>query len=203
MIIVSCLMSTKNQLLIVFPYDNAFNLENYIITQFGKALGNAEEDAFLNGDGSGKPLGLFTKVIDATTGAFKNSTFSTEVSTKTGNVPDIKTDDILSLIYSLKRPYRKKASFIMNDSTLAAIRKLKDLNGAYIWQPSYQAGEPDRLRGYTVHTSAFCPEMPVASPLKLPVMLVSSLLAITATTTLGTVGPAPFSSCVSFSLETA
>ena len=147
-------------------YDNAFNLENYIITQFGKALGNAEEDAFLNGDGSGKPLGLFTKVVDATTGAFKNSTFSTEVSTKTGNVPDIKTDDILSLIYSLKRPYRKKASFIMNDSTLAAIRKLKDLNGAYIWQPSYQAGEPDRLCGYTVHTSAFCPEMPDAQPTK-------------------------------------
>ena len=39
-------------------YDNAFGLENYIITQFGKALANAEEDAFLNGDGNGKPLGL-------------------------------------------------------------------------------------------------------------------------------------------------
>ena len=147
-------------------YDNAFNLESYIIEQFGKALSNAEEDAFLNGDGSHKPLGLFVKVVDSTTGAMKNSTYSTEVSTKTGNVPDLKTDDILSLIYSLKRPYRKNASFIMNDKTLAAIRKLKDGNQAYIWQPSYQAGEPDRLCGYAVHTSAFCPEMPTAQPTK-------------------------------------
>lgn len=147
-------------------YDNAFNLESYIIEQFGKALSNAEEDAFLNGDGSHKPLGLFVKVVDSTTGAMKNSTYSTEVSTKTGNIPDLKTDDILSLIYSLKRPYRKNASFIMNDKTLAAIRKLKDSNQAYIWQPSYQAGEPDRLCGYAVHTSAFCPEMPTAQPTK-------------------------------------
>ena len=147
-------------------YDNAFNLESYIIEQFGKALSNAEENAFLNGDGSHKPLGLFVKVVDSTTGAMKNSTYSTEVSTKTGNVPDLKTDDILSLIYSLKRPYRKNASFIMNDKTLAAIRKLKDSNQAYIWQPSYQAGEPDRLCGYAVHTSAFCPEMPTAQPTK-------------------------------------
>ena len=147
-------------------YDNAFNLESYIIDQFGKALSNAEEDAFLNGDGSHKPLGLFVKVVDSTTGAMKNSTYSTEVSTKTGNIPDIKTDDILSLIYSLKRPYRKNASFIMNDKTLAAIRKLKDGNQAYIWQPSYQAGEPDRICGYAVHTSAFCPEMPTAQPTK-------------------------------------
>ena len=147
-------------------FDNAFYLESYIIEQFGKALSNAEEDAFLNGDGSHKPLGLFVKVVDSTTGAMKNSTYSTEVSTKTGNVPDLKTDDILSLIYSLKRPYRKNASFIMNDKTLAAIRKLKDSNQAYIWQPSYQAGEPDRLCGYAVHTSAFCPEMPTAQPTK-------------------------------------
>ena len=127
-------------------YDNAFNLESYIINQFGKAIGNAEEDAFLNGDGTGKPAGIFDTV--------KGGTFAVEL-TNTG----IKTDDVLTLIYALKRPYRKKASFIMNDSTLAALRKLKDNNGAYIWQPSYQAGEPDRLCGYAVHTSAYCPEL--------------------------------------------
>jgi HK97 family phage major capsid protein len=69
----------------------------------------------------------------------------------------ISTDDVLTLIYSLKRPYRKNARFILNDSTLASLRKLKDTNGAYIWQPSYQAGEPDRLCGYSVLTSAYCP----------------------------------------------
>ncbi len=122
-------------------YDNAFNLENYIITQFGKAMGNAEEDAFLNGDGKGKPTGLLK---DAQVG----------VTTKTGTIT---ADNIIELIYSLKRPYRRNASFIMNDQTITALRKLKDNNNNYIWQPSYQAGEPDRLLGYTLHTSAHMP----------------------------------------------
>ena len=74
------------------------------------------------------------------------------------------TDDVLDLVYALKRPYRKKASFIMNDQTLAALRKLKDNNGSYIWQPSYQAGEPDRLLGYSVHTSAYAPELAADKP---------------------------------------
>ena len=50
----------------------------------------------------------------------------------------------------------------MNDKYNAAIRKLKDNNGAYIWQPSAQAGEPDRLFGYPVHTSAYAPEDAIA-----------------------------------------
>lgn len=129
-------------------YDNAFNLEGYILDQFGKALGNAEEDAFLNGDGTGKPLGLF-----AVTGG------GTVAGTLTAA---IKSDDMLDLVYALKRPYRKKASFIMNDKTLSSLRKLKDNNGAYIWQPSYQAGEPDRVLGYAVHTSAYAPEDAIA-----------------------------------------
>lgn len=129
-------------------YDNAFNLENYIVTQFGRALANAEEDAFLNGDGTGKPLGLF-----ATTGG------GTVADTLTAAV---KSDDLINLVYALKRPYRRKASFILNDQTLASLRKLKDNNGAYIWQPSYQAGEPDRLLGYTVHTSAYAPADAIA-----------------------------------------
>ncbi len=123
-------------------YDNAFNLENYIITQFGKALANAEEDAFLNGDGTGKPKGLFQ---DAEVGV-------------TTSAASITSDNIIELVYSLKRPYRKNASFIMNDQTIAALRKLKDNNNNFIWQPSYQAGEPDRLLGYTLHTSAFAPK---------------------------------------------
>lgn len=129
-------------------YDNAFNLEQYIITQFGKALANAEEDAFLNGDGSGKPTGIF----DVTGGGTVAATLTAAV----------KSDDILDLIYGLKRPYRRNASFVINDATLAQLRKLKDNNGAYIWQPSYQAGEPDRLLGFAVHTSAYAPKDGVA-----------------------------------------
>ena len=76
----------------------------------------------------------------------------------------IKADDIISLIYALKRPYRRNASFILNDATLAAIRKLKDNNGAYLWQPSYQAGEPDRICGYVAHTSPYAPVLEAGKP---------------------------------------
>lgn len=129
-------------------YDNAFNLEGYILDQFGKALANAEEDAFLNGDGTGKPLGLFAETGGGTVAGTLTAA--------------IKSDDMLDLVYALKRPYRKQASFIMNDKTLSSLRKLKDNNGAYIWQPSYQAGEPDRVLGYAVHTSAYAPEDAIA-----------------------------------------
>lgn len=129
-------------------YDNAFGLENYIITEFGKALANAEEDAFLNGDGVGKPTGIF----DKTKGGESIGTLTAA----------LKSDDILDLIYKLKRPYRKNASFIMNDATLAQIRKLKDNNGQYLWQPSYQANEPDKILGYNIRTSAFAPTDAIA-----------------------------------------
>ncbi|MCI7077661.1 MAG: phage major capsid protein [Veillonellaceae bacterium] len=126
-------------------YDAAFNLEGYIIDNFGKALANAEEDAFLNGDGKGKPMGIF----DTKQGGQYGTTTS---------AASIGADDIINLVYNLKRPYRKNAAFITNDKTLAALRKLKDNNGVYLWQPALTAGEPDRLFGYAIHTSQFAPE---------------------------------------------
>lgn len=128
-------------------YDSAFNLEDYILEQFGKALANAEEDAFLNGDGTGKPTGIFHET--------NGGTHLTEVTA-------FKSDDIINLIHALKRPYRKNAAFIMNDKLIAIVRKLKDGNGAYMWQPSYQVDEPDTLLGYPVYTSAFAPEGKIA-----------------------------------------
>ena len=62
-------------------------------------------------------------------------------------------------MYKLKRPYRKNAAFITSDSTLAQIRKLKDSNGNYLWQPALTAGEPDRILGYPVYTSAYMPKI--------------------------------------------
>ena len=133
-------------------YDNAFGLENYLIDQFAKALANAEEDAFLNGNGEGKPLGIFT-----TTGGG-------EVAVTTASSTAITYDEIVNLVYSLKRPYRKNAKFILNDQTIATLRKLKDGNGQYIWQPALQAGEPDRLLGYEVLTSAYVPTIAAGAP---------------------------------------
>lgn len=121
-------------------YDNAFNLEHYLITEFGKALGDKEEEAFLLGDGAHKPTGLLAEA----------SALETEEA-------KIKADELISLVYALKRPYRKNAAFIANDQTLAAIRKLQDANGVYLWQPSYQMGEPDRIFGYPVYTTPYMP----------------------------------------------
>lgn len=133
-------------------YDNAFGLESYIIDQFAKALSNAEEDAFLNGDGKGKPLGIFAETGGGT------------VSVTAASATSITADEIINLVYSLKRPYRKNAKFIMNDQTIAALRKLKDNNGAYLWQPSLQAGEVDRLFGYEVYTSPYVPTIATGKP---------------------------------------
>ena len=124
--------------------DNVFDLENYILDQFGRAIANAEEDAFINGTGTNQPTGIL-----------KNA----QVGVITKSATDITSDEIINLVYSLKRPYRKKASFIVNDNTLAAIRKLKDTTQNYLWSPSFEAGEPDRLLGYPIFTSAYMPTL--------------------------------------------
>lgn len=126
-------------------YDAAFNLEKYITEEFTRALANAEEDAFLNGDGVNKPTGIF----DSKKGGELGGTTKAQT---------ITADELIDLVYSLDRPYRKKAAFILNDATVAQVRKLKDVNGAYIWQPSLKDGEPDRLLGYPAYTSAFAPK---------------------------------------------
>lgn len=128
-------------------YDSAFNLESYIISAFGKAIANAEEDAFLNGNGTKKPTGIFDPTNGGTVADTTNA---------------VKADNLVDLIYALKRPYRGKAAFLMNDKTIATVRKLKDATGAYMWQPSMAAGEPDRIAGYPVYTSAYAPESKIA-----------------------------------------
>lgn len=133
-------------------YDNAFKLESYIIRQFGKALANAEEDAFLNGDGVGKPLGL----LAADGGA--------EIGVVTAAADDITYDELVDLVYSLKRPYRKNAAFLTNDQTIGYLRKLKDQNGHPLWHDSVEDGEPGRILGYKVYTSPYFPVITAGLP---------------------------------------
>lgn len=132
--------------------DNAYDLEGFLINAFAQAIGHAEEEAFLTGDGKGKPTG----VLDAASGG--------ETGITTAKPDAITADEILDLIYKLKRPYRTKAAFITADSTLASIRKLKDATGQYLWQPALTAGEPDRLLGYPVYTSQFVPAVAADKP---------------------------------------
>lgn len=124
--------------------DSAFNVEDYIIREFSYAFGVAEEQAFCIGTGTNQPTGIFTEN-------------GGEVGFTTSSATVITIDDVISLIYSLKAPYRKNAVFLMNDATVGLIRKLKDGNGAYLWQPSVQAGQPDKILGFDVYTTPFAP----------------------------------------------
>ncbi len=89
-------------------YDNAFGLENYIIDQFGKALANAEEDAFLNGTGNGQPLAFSTDG-------------GAEIGVTAASATEITADGIIDLVYALKRSYRKTPSILYHER---------------LWQPS-------------------------------------------------------------------
>ena len=125
--------------------DNQYDLEGFLIRAFGQAIANAEEEAFLTGNGSSKPTGI----LDATGGG--------QVAVTAASSTAITADEIIELVYSLKRPYREHAAFIMADSTLAKVRKLKDGTGTYLWQASLTENEPDRLLGFPVYTSAYMP----------------------------------------------
>jgi len=127
--------------------DSVFDMPSYIAREFARRIGAAEEEAFFTGDGSGKPLG----VLAATGGA--------ETGVTAASATAIPMDEIMDLFYSLRAPYRKNAVFVMNDSTIKAIRKLKNNNGDYLWQPSVQAGQPDRLLNRPLYTSTFMPEL--------------------------------------------
>ncbi|MDD2327474.1 MAG: phage major capsid protein [bacterium] len=126
--------------------DSAFDIEDYLMKEFARAFGIAEEEAFCVGTGTNQPTGIFT-ANGGTVG----------VTAAANNA--ITADELISLVYALKSPYRRNAKFLMNDATISAIRKLKDLNGAYLWQPSLQAGQPDRLLGYDLYTSPYVPTM--------------------------------------------
>jgi HK97 family phage major capsid protein len=125
--------------------DSVFDLENYISTEFARRIGAKEEEAFLVGDADGKPTGIF------------NATGGAQLGVTAGSATAITADEIIDLVYSLKAPYRKNAVFLMNDATVKAIRKLKDGQGQYLWQPSLTAGTPDTLLNRPVYTSAYAP----------------------------------------------
>lgn len=132
--------------------DSMFSVEAYLANEFGRAFGILEEEAFCVGTGTGQPTGIFNAYDD-------DAPVGGEINVITGTSGAVKGDDLISLVYALKAPYRKNAKFLMKDSSVAEIRKLKDGNGVYMWQPSLQAGQPDKLLGYDLLTSAYAPEI--------------------------------------------
>lgn len=125
--------------------DSVFNLESYIAKEFARRIGSKEEEAFFIGDAVGKPTGIF------------HSTGGAELGVTAASSTAITFDELMDLFYSLRSPYRKNATFVTNDSTVKLIRKLKDGNGQYLWQPSVQAGQPDTILNRPVKTSSYVP----------------------------------------------
>ena len=105
--------------------DSVFDLESYITQEFARRIGTKEEEAFLVGDGKHKPLGVFQ---------------GAEVGVTAGKTA-ITFDDMMDLYHSLRTPYRRNASWILNDSTVV------------------QVGQPDRILSLPYRTSSFVPEL--------------------------------------------
>lgn len=130
--------------------DPDFNIEAYVAKKVGEQMAKAEASAFIDGNGVGKPMGITTAVVGTT--AVETVEGATSLT--------IETDDLLSLEAELPEYYAKNASFLMKRATKFILRKLKDGNGQYLWQPSLQVGMPSTFDGYPVHEAI---DMPVAT----------------------------------------
>lgn len=124
--------------------DSAFDIAAFLRDSFARAFGDAEEAAFVNGDGNGKPRGF---LLDA------------QVGVTAASAAALTADELLDLYHALPVPYRPRATWLLHDSTVLAVRKLKDGDGQYLWRPGLVDGEPDRLLGRPVVASRFMPEI--------------------------------------------
>lgn len=111
--------------------DAAIDVAVEVAADLSQEFGRLEGEAFVNGDGVKKPFGFMQ---DAGVGFVVN-----------GHTTALQADALISLIYALPAYYRLRGAWIMNSSTLAAVRKLKDGTGVFLWQPSYQLGQPQSL----------------------------------------------------------
>lgn len=124
-------------------HDSEFDLNGLISTSFGRSFSEGEEDAYLNGDGTGKPKGV---LVDA------------QVGVTTAAATAITADELLDLFYTLKSSYRQSATFLMSDGAEKVLRKLKNATtGDYMWQPGLTSGQPNTLLGRPVTVSDFMP----------------------------------------------
>jgi len=116
--------------------DNMFNLEAYINEQIGNRIGRTSEDAFINGSGTGQPHGLLADITAGKVGA-------------AGQIASILYDDLVDLEHSVDPAYRRsgKCGFMMHDTSLKVIKKLKDTTGRPIWLPGIESGEPNAILG--------------------------------------------------------
>ena len=136
--------------------DVFFNAEQFIIDELTKQFAIDEGTAFTTGNGTKKPKGFLAYTQAATadgTRAFGSLQYlptgvSGAFKTRTDDVNP--NDDLIDLIYCMKAPLRAGAFFMTAGRSLAVVRKWKDKDGNYIWQPAIQMGQPSMLNGYPV-----------------------------------------------------
>ncbi|MGC5330990.1 phage major capsid protein [Micromonospora sp. DT62] len=134
--------------------DTGVDLEGYLAKQAGQALGRKFGEHLVSGTGTNQPRGLMTDATVGVTGPTGTATgFGTQNTVGQGG------DLLIDLYHSVISPYRASPScgWLMRDSTAAALRKLKNSQGDYIWQPSLVAGQPDTILGKPVFID---PNMP-------------------------------------------
>ena len=127
--------------------DNAYNLASELTQDAAEEFADQEEDAFLNGTGS-KPTGLF----QASSVAGVSITGTTAASASV-----VTADELIDTYHGLGRKYRRNAVWVRSDAMAKQIRKLKDSDNQYLWQPGLRQGEPDALLGRPFETSDSAP----------------------------------------------
>ncbi len=140
--------------------DVGFNIESWLANEIASEFARSEGSAFVNGTGVNQPEGF----LQASNSTAEDSvrSFGTVQYIGSGNAtgfdaaPDAK---LIDLIHSLKAGHRQGASFVMNSTTLATVRKLKTADGAFLWQPGLIEGQPDRLLGYPVVEAEDMPDV--------------------------------------------
>lgn len=126
--------------------DAAFDVEALLAQHFAMRFGEIEENDFLNGDGVHKPLGLLQAGLP---------TLDSAVTTGSG----FSNDDLIDTVYAIRSVYRSNAKWLFHRTGLKGVRKLKDGEGRYVWQPATQAGEPPVLHGFPVYESEWMPDL--------------------------------------------
>ncbi|WP_176083420.1 phage major capsid protein [Martelella sp. HB161492] len=139
--------------------DAAFDIESWIAGEVDMAFAEQEGAAFVSGNGTDKPKGFlsYTTVADSAYDWGKIGYHATGVD---GDFAAVGASDVLiEAIYSLKAGHRQNANFVMNRKTQGAVRKLKDADGNYLWQPPASAGGAASLLGFPVTEAEDMPDI--------------------------------------------
>jgi HK97 family phage major capsid protein len=136
--------------------DVMFDVEAWLASEVGIKLGEDENDAFTKGNGVKKPKGVLGYTLALTADGVRP--FGQIQKIHSGTAGTFDGDDLLNVIYALKRGYRKNARWMMSSLGVAAVRKLKDLEGNYLWRPGLVDGQPDKLLNYAVEENDDWPD---------------------------------------------